>query len=114
MADSRLRYFNRRVVKDLSSMPEKVQDVFKYALFVADRGGKHPKAKPMKGLGPGVMEVAERYDKSAYRLVYTTQDPEFVYLISCFQKKSVKGKKTPDHEIDIIRECLKLLKGAYG
>ncbi len=42
---------------DLKDFPEAVQDELGLALSVAQFGGKHPKAKPWKGEGPGVLEV---------------------------------------------------------
>jgi phage-related protein len=39
--------------KDLKSFPAEVQDVFGYAPYVAQMGGKHPDAKPLKGFGGG-------------------------------------------------------------
>jgi phage-related protein len=39
-------------------MPEAVQDRVGYALYIAQRGGKHQDAKPLKGYGgAGVVEV---------------------------------------------------------
>lgn len=32
--------------KDLKALPEAVQDIFGYALFLAQAGGKHHQAKP--------------------------------------------------------------------
>lgn len=47
--------------KDLVAMPEDVQDVFGFALHLAQAGEKHDKAKPLKGFGgAGVLEVVER------------------------------------------------------
>ena len=41
-------------------MPEDVQDIFGYALHLAQEGGKHPQAKPLKGFsGAGVLEVVK-------------------------------------------------------
>jgi phage-related protein len=37
--------------KDLMSMPSEVVDVFGFALHVAQHGGKHSQAKPLKGFG---------------------------------------------------------------
>jgi phage-related protein len=37
--------------KDLQSLPADVQDVFGYALHLAQTGGKHTQAKPLKGFG---------------------------------------------------------------
>jgi phage-related protein len=47
-------------LKDMRALPEDVQDVFGFALFMAQSGGKHPDAKPLKGFtGAGVLEVVE-------------------------------------------------------
>lgn len=61
----------------------------------------------MKGLGSGVMEIASRYDKDAYRTVYIVNLKETIYVLHAFQKKSKKGIVTPKQEIDIIRQRLK-------
>ncbi len=56
--------------KDLLAMPPDVVDVFGYALHLAQFGGKHPQAKPLKGFGSaGVLEVVEDDDGSTYRAV---------------------------------------------
>jgi phage-related protein len=39
---------------DLLDFPEAVKDQVGIALSVAQFGGKHPKAKPWKGEGPGI------------------------------------------------------------
>jgi phage-related protein len=44
---------------DLLEFPEAVQDEIGVAMSVAQFGGKHPKAKPWKGEGPGVLEIVE-------------------------------------------------------
>ena len=38
---------------DLASFPEDVKDAIGYALYIAQRGGKHPAAKPLRGFGAG-------------------------------------------------------------
>ena len=78
-----------------------------YALFLAQTGGKHPDAKPLKGLGGGgVLEVVDNYDGNAYRAAYTVRFEDAVYVLHAFQKKPRKGIKTPKHEIDIVRQRL--------
>jgi phage-related protein len=42
--------------EDMKAMPEDVRQVFGFALYLAQRGGKHPDAKPLKGF-IGVGEV---------------------------------------------------------
>jgi phage-related protein len=41
---------------DLLEFPEAVKDEVGVALSVAQFGGKHPRAKPWKGAGAGVLE----------------------------------------------------------
>jgi len=95
--------------KDLMSMPSDVVDVFGFALHVAQHGGKHSQAKPLKGFGSaGVLEVVEDDDGNTYRAVYTVRFDHAVYVLHCFQKKSHKGIATPKQDIDLIRDRLKL------
>jgi len=95
--------------KELMALPEKVQDVFGYALHLAQVGTKHPAAKPLKGLG-GVLEVVEDFKGDTYRAVYTAKFGDAVYVLYCFQKKSKKGMKTPKPDMDIIKARLKVVK----
>jgi phage-related protein len=93
---------------DLSAMPEEVKRLFGFAIRAAQRGSKHPDAKPLKGFGgAGVLEIVEDFDRSTYRAVYTVKFDEAIYVLHAFQKKSRSGIKTPRHEIDLIRERLK-------
>ncbi len=94
--------------KDLKEMPEDVQDIFGFALHFAQIGLTHPKAKILKGFGSaGVLEVVESYQGDAYRAVYTVKFANAVYVLHCFQKKSVKGIATPKPDMDLIRDRLK-------
>ncbi|MGI8490103.1 type II toxin-antitoxin system RelE/ParE family toxin [Pectobacterium sp. S5] len=94
--------------KDLQSLPADVQDVFGYALHVAQTGGKHTQAKPLKGFGgAGVLEVVEDYIGDTYRAVYTVKFGEAVYVLHVFQKKSSSGIATPKPDMNTILERLK-------
>jgi len=94
--------------KDLTSLPDDVQDVFGYALHLAQGGGKHPEAKPMKGFGgAGVIEVVEDYSTNTYRAVYTVKFGDAVYVLHVFQKKSISGIATPKPDMDKTNERLK-------
>jgi len=47
---------------DLKKFPETAQSHIGFALQVAQRGGKHPDAKPMRGFGgASVIEIVEDY-----------------------------------------------------
>lgn len=90
-------------------MPDDVIDVFGFALHLAQCGKKHDQAKPLKGFGgAGVLEVVEDHQGDTYRAVYTVKIAEAVYVLHCFQKKSKQGAATPKHEMDLIRDRLKV------
>jgi len=71
---------------DLLEFPEAVKDEIGVALSVAQFGGKHPKAKPWKGEGPGVLEVVEDHDGNTYSAVYTVRFKEAL-CIACLSKE---------------------------
>jgi len=78
-----------------------------HALYAAQRGETDPAAKPLKGFGgTRVMEIVERHDMNTYRAVYTAQFADTLYVLHAFQKKSKKGKATPQKDTDLIRRRL--------
>ena len=94
--------------RDLRSLPGPVEDLFGYALYLAQDGKKHEQAKPLKGFGSaGVLEVVEDWDRSTYRAVYTVRFVGVVFVLHVFQKKSTRGAATPKADLNLIRERLK-------
>jgi phage-related protein len=101
--------------RDLQALPGPVEDLFGYALYLAQVGKKHEQAKPLKGFGSaGVLEVAEDWDRSTYRAVYTVRFKAAVFVPHVFQKKSMRGRATPQADIDLIRERLKIAEKTTG
>ena len=95
--------------KDLMALPRGVQRLFGYALSLAQAGDRHDAAKALKGFGgAGVLEVIENDVGGTYRAVYTVKFEEAVFVLHCFQKKSKRGIATPQEDIDIIRDRLKV------
>jgi phage-related protein len=95
--------------RDLKAMPADVQDTFGFALHRAQAGGKHEKAKVLRGFGSaGVLEVVESSQGNAFRAIYTVKFESAVYVLHCFQKKSTRGIATSKPDIDIILERLKV------
>jgi len=92
---------------DLLGFPEAVKDEMGVALSVAQFGGKHPNAKPWKGEGPGVLEIVEDHRGDTYRTVYTVKFERAVYVLHAFQKKSPKGKKTAQSDVELISRRLR-------
>ena len=74
--------------RDLRSLPSPVEDLFGYALYLA--------------------QDVEDWDRSTYRAVYTVRFEGVVFVLHIFQKKSKRGAATPKADIDLIRERLKV------
>ena len=59
-----------------------------------------------------MFEIALRHRSDAFRAIYAVKVDVDIWVIHAFQKKSKSGVKTPQVEIDVIRERLKRLKEA--
>jgi phage-related protein len=94
-------------LQTLRSCPQDVQDEVGYALYLAQIGEKYFAAKPLKGLGAGILEVISDHRGDTYRAVYTVRFAARVYVLHVFQKKSKRGIATPRSEIDLVQRRLK-------
>jgi phage-related protein len=93
--------------EDLLEFPEEVKDEIGIALSVAQFGGKHPNSKPWRGEGPGVFEIVEDHRGDTYRALYTVKFKHALYVLHAFQKKSPKGIKTAQTDVELISKRLK-------
>ena len=94
--------------EDLSAFPDDVKLVMGFALRVAQNGGKHVRAKSLKGYkGAGILEIVDDFDGDTYRAVYTVRFEGAVYALDAFQKKSRKGIATSKADLDRIKARLK-------
>jgi phage-related protein len=83
----------KAALRGFQAFPTAVQEQMTTALRIAARGEKADKAKPMKGLGTGVFEIALASRGNAYRAVYAVQIGEDVWVVHAFQKKSTRALK---------------------
>lgn len=94
--------------KDLKALPDDIQEVFGFALYQAQIGKKHGQTKVLKGFeSAGVLEVVEDCNGGTFRAVYTVKFSELIYVLHCFQKKSMRGIETPKPDMELIKERLK-------
>lgn len=100
----------RAAQKEFLTFPQAVQERMKFALEIAATGQMADIAKPMKGFEGGVYEIALPHRGDAFRAVYAVKLGNDLWVIHAFQKKSTQGIKTPQHDVDVIRERLKRLK----
>src|SRR5215467_9237678 len=89
----------KAALNEFRSFPEGAESVCLAALTTAAEGGKADIAKPLQGLGSGLLKSRCRsramlfgsYTRCSWRMKF--------WVVHAFQKKSTKGIKTPKHEI---------------
>jgi phage-related protein len=63
------------------------------ALTIAAEGGKADVAKPIRGLGSGVFEIVLPFRGDAFRVLYTVQFAEEIWVVHAFQKNQRKASR---------------------
>jgi phage-related protein len=96
--------------RNLQAFPKGAQKLIGDELQLMQFGGMPRDAKPFKGVGSGVFEIALRYEGDAYRTVLAVQLGERIYVLHAFQKKSKKGIATPKPDVDLIKQRYKEAK----
>lgn len=100
--------------EDLKEFPQPVRNAVGYALYFAQTGKKHPHTKVLSGMGnASVIEIKENDASGMYRLIYTVEIEEHVFVLHAFQKKSKSGIATPKKELELIKNRLKEAKALY-
>jgi phage-related protein len=90
--------------RNLQAFPKGAQKIIGDELQLIQFGGMPKDAKPFKGVGSGVIEIAFRYEGDAYRTVVVVQLGERIYVLHAFQKKSKKGIATPKQDVEVIKQ----------
>jgi phage-related protein len=90
--------------RNIQAFPKGAQKLLGDELQLIQFGGMPKDAKPFKGVGSGVFEIALRHDAEAYRTVLAVQLGAKIYVLHAFQKKSKKGIATPKHVVDLIKQ----------
>ena len=61
-----------------------------------------------------MLEICTNYDGDAYRGVYTVRFADVVYVLHVFQKKSKRGARTPQTDIDLVKKRLREAEEDYA
>lgn len=94
--------------KDFSGFPDEVKSEMGYALFQAQAGGRHRKAKTLKGAGDAdVVEILDDYRSDTFRTIYTVRFASAIYVLHAFQKKSKQGIATAKSDLRMIEYRLR-------
>ena len=99
-----------KLEKEPSRIPGGAQKLIGDELQLLQFGGMPKDTKPFRGVGSGVLEIAVRYDKDAYRTVVAVQVGKKIYVLHAFQKKSKRGIETPKQDVDLIKQRYKEAK----
>ncbi len=101
--------------KEMRALPEAVRRAFGLALYAVQCGETPPAAKPLRGFsGAGVLELVEDHRGGTFRAVYTVRFRERIYVLHVFQKKSTQGIATPQKEIALIRQRLRIAEQLHS
>ena len=93
---------------DLRAFPDEARREAGFALEGAQHGEKPLNAKPLQSFGgAGVQEIVADDEGGTFRVVYTVTLPDAVYVLHAVQKKSTRGIKTTQRDIDLIKRRLR-------
>jgi phage-related protein len=98
----------------LTSFPPAVRQKLGFALYQAQIGQKHESAKMLRGFAEAVWQVRANDPGGTYRAVYLAQFREAFFVLLAFQKKATSGIATPQRELDLIRQRLRLARRHAG
>lgn len=92
---------------EISTLPPPVKISFGYRLRRVQQGRIPDDCKALTQFGSGVFELRERFDGSAYRLMYVVRLKKAVYVLHVFMKKSKTGIGLPKPDTELIEARLK-------
>lgn len=92
---------------DISALPGPVKASFGHRLRQVQEGKKTLDTKALSQFGAGVLELRERFDTNAYRVVYVVALRKAIYVLHAFNKKSKSGIGLPKPDAELIEARLK-------
>lgn len=98
----------------LRRFPTGIRQKLGFAIYQAQIGQKHVSAKPLHGFPVPVWQVRAADRSGTYRAVYAVHVADAIYVLHAFHKKAVSGISTPDRDIALIRQRLKLARCLAG
>jgi phage-related protein len=100
----------RNTRSNVQAFPVGARKIIGDELQLIQFGGMPKDAKPFKGVGSGVIEIALRHGAGAFRTVVAVQLGRKIYVLHAFQKKAKKGIATPKPDVELIRQRYKEAK----
>lgn len=83
--------------RELLEFPLNIRKEMGHALYIAQEGGKHKNAKPLKGfIGSKVLEIVHDDGNGTYRTMYTVQFEELFTCCMLFRRSLKQALKRPN------------------
>lgn len=93
-------------LEDIRDFPDEAMKEVGYQIDRVQHGLEPVDWKPMKTVGPGVMEIRVKCSDGAFRVFYVTNRPDAVYVLHAFRKTT---QKTEKRDIDLAKARLNSL-----
>lgn len=100
-------YFCGTSQNDLRSFPQDAKTDAGYQLYLVQEGLEPSDWKPMKTVGPGVIEIRIADASGAFRVFYVVKKAGNVYVLHAFKKTT---RKTEKRDIDLAKARMKEVK----
>ena len=94
MNDPKPVEFRASSLDDLRAFPVMARREAGYQIDRVQNGHEPDDWKPMSSIGAGVQEIRIRDAAGAFRVVYVAKFTDAIYVLHCFQKKTMKTSKT--------------------
>src|SRR5882762_4404786 len=98
----------------LTGFPPAVRHKLGFALYQAQIGQKHESAKMLHGFAEAVWQVRADDPSGTYRAVYVARLGAWFTFFMPFRRKQTSGIATPQRELDLIEQRLKLARKLAG
>ncbi len=92
-------------LRDLKSFPQAARREAGFQIYNVQYGLEPDDWKPMKSVGPGVLEI-RIHERGEFRVLYVAKFSEAVYVLHSFHKKTQRTRK---RDLDLTRERYKSL-----
>ena len=88
----------------ISEFPEAVRIDLGFQVYRMQQSKLPTKSRPMKSIGKSVFELKEQDAKGWYRVIYTLEIKNRIYVLHCFKKQSAKTEK---RDLELAKSRLK-------
>jgi phage-related protein len=101
--DREVRFLPLGTEAEYDALPEEVRDEADAATTLLQNERFPANFKQLKGILKGISEVKIDHDTNTYRVYYVNKFPYCLYIIDAGMKKSPKGSKIPQEQVDRLK-----------